>query len=279
VTIPRRAGRVLDLAGEADILLVDQFGTLHDGTVAYAGAVGALRALRAAGLRIVLLSNSGKRVARNSVRLTRLGIAPDCYDLSMTSGELGWRLLRQGAIPAASGARRALLLTRDDDPLLDGTGIEPVTDPAAADVVVIAGSEGDRRTLDEYETLLAPAARRGLPAICLNPDRRMLTPGGLAFGTGRIAELYQRLGGEVAWFGKPHGAIYQAVLEAVGASDSSRVAGVGDSVEHDIAGARAVGARGWLVRTGIIADAPDAVIEAECARVGAWPDAVLGAFG
>ena len=274
----RRAAGVLDLLGEANVLLVDQFGTLHDGTQTYPGAIEALRSLRQAGVRIVLLSNSGKRVARNTGRLGALGIDADCYDLSMTSGELGWSVLREGRLPATRNVARALLLARDGDPLLEGTGIAPVTDAARAQLVVIAGSEGDRRSLDDYEAVLAPAARAGLPALCLNPDRKMLTPQGLAFGAGRIGELYEQLGGHVTWIGKPYGEVYEAVLQALGSPDRSRVVGVGDSVEHDIVGAGRAGCRGWLVRTGISEGLDAAGIEAECTAFGAWPEALLQSF-
>lgn len=273
-----QAARVLDLAEAADTLLIDQFGTLHDGTIAYPGAIAALRELRRRGRRVVLLSNSGKRVDKNARRLAGLGITPDCYDLSMTSGELGYRMLRDGSVVEARGATRALLLAREGDPLLDGTGIEAVTDAARAQIVVLAGSDGDRRPMAWYEALLAPAARNGLPLLCLNPDRKMLTPTGLAFGAGAIAETYQRLGGVVAWFGKPHRAVYDLVLKELGEPDPARVAGVGDSIEHDIAGARGMGGAGWLVRTGIIEGATDDALEAECARVGATPDRVFEAF-
>jgi HAD superfamily hydrolase (TIGR01459 family) len=261
-----------------DAFLVDQFGTLHDGMALYPGAADALRRLRAANKRVVLLSNSGKRSAPNIRRLARLGIAPDAYDVFITSGEVAFQLLAEDRITAARGARRCLLLERDGDgSVLDGLGLEPAP-AASADLVIIAGSEGDRRTLDDYAALLAPLARDGRPALCLNPDRTMLTPSGLAFGAGRIAELYESLGGHVTWIGKPHLPVYAAALDAIGGPPPARVAGIGDSVEHDVAGARAAGCAGWLVRSGIIADADDAAIAAECRRCGVAPEGVLDAF-
>jgi HAD superfamily hydrolase (TIGR01459 family) len=173
--------------------------------------------------------------------------------------------------------RRCLLLERDGDgSLLDGLGLRTV--PAGvADLVVIAGSEGERRPLAAYAELLAPLARDGVPALCLNPDRVMLTPLGPAFGAGRIAELYEEMGGRVTWIGKPYPAIYAAVLAALGDPLRARVAGIGDSVEHDIAGARGAGCGPWLVRTGIAAGLDDAEIAAECRRRGALPDGILDA--
>jgi HAD superfamily hydrolase (TIGR01459 family) len=166
-------------------------------------------------------------------------------------------------------------LERDGDgSLLDGLDLYPV--PAHdAELVLIAGSEGERRSLDSYQLELAPLARAGVPAVCLNPDRVMLTPQGLAFGAGVIGELYQRLGGHVTWIGKPYPEVFAATLAALGGPTPARVAVVGDSVEHDIAGARAAGCAAWLVRTGILAGASDAAIAEEILRFGATPDGIL----
>jgi HAD superfamily hydrolase (TIGR01459 family) len=258
--------------------LVDQFGTLHDGTTLYPGAAAALARMRAAGRRVVLLSNSGRRTAANARRLARLGIGPADYDLFLTSGEAGARLIAEGRIPAARGKRRCLLLEREGEgSILEGLDLTPV-DAAEAELVLIAGSEGEKRPLAWYEALLAPLARRGVPALCLNPDRTMLTPRGPAFGAGRIAELYAGLGGRVDWVGKPYPAIYEMALQALGDVAPASVAGVGDSIEHDIAGARRAGCGAWLTRTGIIAGWDDAAIAAECARWGVEPDGVVERF-
>lgn len=271
------ADTVLDLRGRFDTFLIDQFGTIHDGTLVYSGALAALRGLKASGARVVLLSNSGKRAVPNAARLARLGIPPDAFDLFVTSGEVAWTSLHDRAIPAARDARRALVLDRDGGGgLLDGLELQAVAE--RPDVVLIAGSEGDRRTLDSYRAQLGPYAAAGIPALCLNPDRTMLTPTGPAFGAGRIAESYAELGGDVTWIGKPHPAIYAHTFAALGVTAAGAV-GVGDSVEHDIAGARRMGAAGWLVRTGILDGADDASVAAECARVGVVPDGVLRAFG
>lgn len=276
--IARRLQGVAALAADCDALLVDQFGTLRDGVQPYPGAAEALRRLRDAGVRVILLSNSGKRAALNAARLTRMGISPALYEACVTSGEVAWQLLAAGQVPAAQGIQRCLLLSRDRDrTILDGTGLVPAA-AAEAELVVIAGSEGERVSLDAYRALLAPLAARGAPALCLNPDRTMLTAEGLAFGAGRIAEEYAAMGGRVTWLGKPHPEIYAYALALSGQPDLSRVAGVGDSVEHDVAGARAAGCRAVLLRAGILASADDAAVEEECRRWNAWPDALAEAF-
>src|SRR6185312_16969519 len=58
---PETAADLRSLAQRFDVFFVDQFGVLHDGSAPYPGAVAALSSLKAAGKKIVLVSNSGKR--------------------------------------------------------------------------------------------------------------------------------------------------------------------------------------------------------------------------
>ncbi|MGH7004845.1 MAG: TIGR01459 family HAD-type hydrolase, partial [Alphaproteobacteria bacterium] len=172
-----------------------------------------------------------------------------------------------------------LLLSRDGDTSpLDGLDLERASSGAEADIVLIAGSEGDVHDMAYYEALLAPAARRNVPCLCTNPDRIMLTRQGTAFGAGRIAELYQDLGGTVRWIGKPLADIYDSALDFLGHPDPSRICCIGDSVEHDIAGAAAAGLRTLLVKTGILAGAPSGELDRLFETYGAVPDYTADRF-
>lgn len=277
--------RLDDILDRADAFLLDQFGTLHDGVSLYPDVTAAMTRLRAAGKRIVILSNSGKRAAPNMARLAALGLPPESYDAFLTSGEVVWTLLAEGRLPALSGARRCLVLSRREDrEALAGLALERTEEAAEADLVLLLGSEADRIGLNAYRERLAPAARRGIPCLCGNPDRLMvLADGGLAPAPGRIAELYAEMGGEVLWIGKPEPAIYEAAFARLApflgdGFDRSRIWAVGDSLEHDAAGAAAQGCRSLLVRTGIMAGRDTAALAAEMARCGVVPDAVLAAF-
>lgn len=268
------------VAERHDILFVDQFGVLHDGQAAYPGAIEALVALKRAGATVVLLSNSGKRSGPNEKRLAGLGFQPGSWDLFLSSGEVAWRMLAGGSgrSPLPAGARLLLLARDGDRSAVDGLDLALTERGDDADAVLLAGSEGDVRPLDWYRDLLAPAARRGVPLLCTNPDRIMLTPVGPRFGAGRIAELYEELGGTVRWIGKPYPEIYAAALAALEDPDPGRVVGVGDSVEHDVAGAKGAGLSAALVRSGIHADISDGELEAEFATRAARPDYIVPAF-
>jgi HAD superfamily hydrolase (TIGR01459 family) len=265
---------IADLIDAFDIFFLDQFGVLHDGAAPYPGALQFLREIKAARKKIVILSNSGKRAAENEKRMVQLGFKQEMWDLFLSSGEAAWRMFAEGK--DFKPGMKCFLLSRDNDrSAVDGLDLEVVEDAARADVILIAASEGDRVGLDHYRQMLTPAAKSGIPCICTNPDKLMLTRAGPKFGAGRIAELYEEMGGKVTWIGKPFPAIYEAALKSIGGPSRERVLCIGDSPEHDIAGARSAGLASALVRTGIHADLSDIELQALFDKQNATPDYIL----
>lgn len=275
---PQIMSGVRDLADRFDAFLVDQFGVLRDGRGPYPGAAEALVDLKRAGKKIIILSNSGKRSAENDRRLAALGFDAQSWDWFLTSGEVAWTILRSES-QAGPATRKCLLISRDGDTSpVDGLDMARTDNGEDADFILLAASEGDLHPLSHYEALLSPAARRGVPCLCTNPDKIMLTANGTAFGAGRIAELYEELGGTVRWIGKPFPDIYAAALDFLKPIDPSRICCVGDSIEHDIAGAAGAGLRSVLVTTGILDTATEAEREALFISHGAVPDFILPTF-
>lgn len=259
---------------------IDQYGVLHDGHRAYDGAADSLLRLREAGRGVVLLSNSGRSGGYNAARVERLGIPASSYDRFVTSGDVALALLGSGDIPVdVSASLRCLTVSSPGDrSFAEAAGFADANDGTDAGIVVIGGSRGDRISLDDYRRLLDPAARRGVPAVCTNPDKIMLTGNGrTAFGAGRIAEVYEELGGKVTWVGKPFPAIYAHAAGLANVVPSAIVC-VGDSVEHDVAGAKRFGASAALVRTGIHAGLDDAAVERLIEEGGHRPDHILNSI-
>ncbi len=260
-----------------DHFLIDQFGVLHDGSRAYDGAIDCLDRLKAAGKTVVLLSNSGKRANANRARLRDFGFPERTFDQVVTSGEVTWQGIVDHAFgpPFVPGSRVYLLGHDDYDYGLDQIGMQLVDDPSAADFILIAASRAPRMSLDQYKLALAAPARSGIPALCSNPDRLMLTVEGLQPSAGEIAALYAELGGRVSFVGKPHPAIYEAAIKRSPRSTVATMLAIGDSVEHDICGANRAGIATALVKSGLSADADEDQLRREVRRYGAAPDFVL----
>lgn len=240
------------IAGGFEAVLVDQFGVLHDGRSAAPGAADCLKRLRDRGVRIAALTNSGKRAGANAARLARLGFPEALFDAVISSGELARAhveaLLAEGGL--GPGARVAVIARDGDRGTLDGLGLTLGPPDARADLVLIAGVEPETTPLPAYATALAPLARAGVPAICANPDRWMQTRAGIGFGAGQLAALYAAEGGPVTMLGKPGAAMFGAALGALSDPEPGRTLMIGDSPEHDIGGAAALGIRTLLVTSG-----------------------------
>ncbi|MBT6506361.1 MAG: TIGR01459 family HAD-type hydrolase, partial [Marinovum sp.] len=89
-----------EIAANYDAIVLDQWGVLHDGSAPYDQAVNALNGLHASGVRLAVLSNSGKRSALNALRIEDMGFPPDIFSDVMTSGEALWQDIAKGFISA-----------------------------------------------------------------------------------------------------------------------------------------------------------------------------------
>ncbi len=250
---PTFCSGLADLASRYRGLIVDQWGVLHDGARPYADALDCLARLRAAGKRIVLLSNSGKRTSVNRARLAEIGIDAALYDALMTSGEATWRALAEHTLPFFEAlGRRCILWSREGDrSTVAGLPLEVVERIEDAEFLLLAGVEDDAR-LEDFGTKLDAAAARGLPMVCANPDIVAVLPeGGFGMAPGAVAHHYEQLGGRVGYVGKPHRPIYQACLEALGDLPRHEVLTIGDSIAHDVAGGAAMDLDTALIMSGI----------------------------
>ena len=226
------------LAARYDGFILDQWGVLHDGTRPYAGAAECLKRLRAAGKRIVVLSNSSRREADNLALMTRMGFDVSLLDRFVSAGEEARLALAARSDPFHRAlGRRCFAFTRGGDrSLLEGIGLELVDRVEDAEFLAVVGNDSPQRALREYEAELVAGVRKGLPMVCANPDTARLTPQGIIEAQGVLAVRYERLGGHVFYHGKPYPAIYGACLAALGCS-RDKVITVGDSVDHDVLGA------------------------------------------
>ncbi len=267
------------LMARYDAFLVDQFGVLRDDEQAYPGANDALLYLKARGKSVIVLSNSGRSGEHNAERLERLGFDRSGFDRVLTSGDVAYDILARETAAITHRPRSLTISSGNDRNLADRLGFESVEDAALADVVIISGSQAETIPLATYRERLLPAAARGVPCYCTNPDRHKLARGGgTAPGAGSIALIYQDLGGSVRWFGKPHPAIYRHALTLLSPLPEGRVVCIGDSLEHDIRGAAGAGLASCLVRTGILTDKSADDLAALAAEYGATPDFILPRF-
>jgi HAD superfamily hydrolase (TIGR01459 family) len=276
----KRIAGLREIVDEFDLFLVDQYGVLHDGVAPYPGSIDGLAEIAARGRKIVLLTNSGKGAAANLTRLGTLGFAGLCLDAVVSSGDVALQCVKNGTLgpPFAVGAAACVIGCPGDHYAFSRDDFKLVARPQDAAFLVFAGSDAPRTSLEAYHRNLKSAAKARVPAICVNPDITMIRDGGLVPAPGAIARVYEDLGGAVEYVGKPHLPIFAHAVAVAALGPGARVVMIGDSPEHDVAGARAMGLSTILVRTGIHRDLPEQQLLRLCERSGGIPDFLTPAF-
>ena len=113
------------------------------------------------------------------------------------------------------------------------------------------GSFADDGNMSIIDPILTQCVERNLPMVCCNPDFVMVKPDGTkGHMPGKIARRYEELGGSCQSFGKPHVPHFEACIRDLGLP-TDRVAHVGDSLHHDVAGANASGVASVFVVGGV----------------------------
>ena len=242
-------------------LLLDIDGVLHVSGEPIPGAPEAVRRLRDGANRIRFLTNNTVRSrAKLVAELRSLGFDVEEDDVETT--------------PLAAGR------------LLAGLRVLPVTMPSVhadlerfvelvdegADVVLVGGADETEETEEVFSWRNLNRAfaelRRGARLVCLHKNRWWQTRQGALLDAGAyVAGLEYAARVEAEVVGKPSRAYFDAALAALGAAPAEATM-VGDDVEADVGGAKALGMKGVLVRTGKFRE--DALAAAD-----SKPDAVL----
>jgi ribonucleotide monophosphatase NagD (HAD superfamily) len=222
-----------DVAGDYDAAICDVWGVLHNGREAFLPAADAMRRFRKTRGPVVLLSNAPRLADGVEGLFDRVGLSRDFYDGIMTSGLF-------------------YLGPPRDNPLFEGLDIR-LTSPEEAEIVLCTGFYDDEtETPEDYRAQLEAFKARALPFLCANPDIVVQRGDKLIYCAGAIARLYESLGGETVYYGKPYPAVFEKSLEKLRKiAKAARPLVIGDGIETDIAGAGRMGLDALFIAGGI----------------------------
>ena len=228
---------IMDVKG----FLIDLDGVLYIGENAIDGAQEAIDLLKEKKFRFRFVSNTTRKCRKTiAERLTRLG-----FDIPESS--LFTPPLAAIAYMNAAGKHRCMLVTtgdvhKDFEHTCDLDG------GAATDYVVI-GDAGDAITYEKMNEAFR-ALNTGAEIIALEKDRYWMTPDGLMLSAGPfVAALEFATGKTATVVGKPSPAFFEMALKDMDVRTEKAVM-IGDDILTDIAGARSIGMKAVLVRTG-----------------------------
>ena len=242
---------IAEIARNYDAWLVDLWGVLHNGERAIESAVHACERYRDEGGIVILLSNAPRPWPSVREQIEQYGVPSNIDDGIVTSGDV------TRAMIAANAGRKFFHLGPDRDiPLFDGLNINKVQ-PEQADIVVLTGFYDDtNETPEDYRQLLTRLMSLELPMICANPDIKVERGADVIYAAGAIAALYEEMGGQIVYAGKPYRPIYDlatAKINELAGRDipPEQILAIGDGINTDIKGAIDAGIAPLFIPSGV----------------------------
>jgi glycerol 3-phosphatase-2 len=226
-----------------DLAMLDLDGVVYVGQEAVPGAAEAIAGARAAGQRIVFITNNASRSpAKVAERIERAGVPADAEEV-VTSAQAAARVLRE---TYGGGARVVALGGSGLREALTAVGLVPVG--VEDDGVALATGYGPDVV---WREVMRAAVRlpEGLPWVASNTDGTIPTSFGVAPGHGALVRVLADFSGaRPVVAGKPERPLLDETIRRTGAR---RPLMVGDRLDTDIEGATNAGIPSLLVMTGV----------------------------
>ncbi len=240
-----------EIAADYDVAICDVWGVIHNGRDAFLSAVDAMRRFRAERGPVVLLSNAPRLADGVEYQFKRIGVPFDFYDAIVTGGEAA----RADLLARTQGGKALKLYylgPKRDHPLFEGLRLQ-MTEAEEAEAVLCTGFYDDETEApDDYRPLLDTFLARKLEFLCANPDIVVQRGDRLIYCAGAIAKLYESMGGEAIYYGKPYKPVFEmALARAREKGPARRPFVVGDGIGTDILGANKMGWDALFIAGGI----------------------------
>ncbi|MEO1720036.1 MAG: TIGR01459 family HAD-type hydrolase [Pseudomonadota bacterium] len=231
--------------------LVDVWGVIHNGVRPFRESIAACSAFRKSGGYVVLVTNAPRPSQSVVAQLDQIGVAREAYDAIVTSGDV-----TRGLIEAWKDRKIHHLGPERDRPLFADMNIDFVTTPEAEIVVCTGLHDDETESPEDYRLMFERFLRKRAAMLCANPDLKVERGDQIAYCAGALAKLYEEMGGDTIYAGKPHAPIYELAMGIVRSARGDDVAlgdvlAVGDGVLTDIAGATSFGIDALYVGSGI----------------------------
>ena len=213
-----------------DHFIIDLWGVVHNGVKLHKGAMKTIEELHNNKKNYIFLSNAPRPV--NDVRkflIEKMKIDKKFLTNILTSGEAAINSIKNfkyGKFFFHLGPER-------DNKIFEGLENHK-TELEKCDYILCTGLyDNEMEKLHFYEKLLKNNTDKKM--ICTNPDLIVDRGNTQEYCAGSIAKLFEKIGGEVVYYGKPHKEIYNSIIK-----DKDKALIIGDNLRTDIKGANLI---------------------------------------
>jgi HAD superfamily hydrolase (TIGR01450 family) len=233
-----------------DTVLLDLDGTVNHLDHPTPGAVELLTQLEADEIRYACLTNGGSSPQRLVRRLSAMGIDVTPEHI-YSAGVAAVDYVLEHFSPRGGARPRVFnLATTGVQEMLEGRA-EFVAGPDEPCDVVIAGDPTNAFAKPDRQWIALQLLRKGAALVGICADRVYPSDRGLEIGSGAFCAMFSyATGAQPTFVGKPKAIFFHELCRRLGAQPQNCLL-IGDNLESDIAGAKAVGMRTVLTLTGV----------------------------
>ena len=215
-----------DIHNNYDTFVIDLWGVIHNGVKLNPKAILAIEQLKKNSKKIVFLSNAPRPSTKVINFLLRMNMDRKFLTNVMTSGEAAMYAINKNRFGKTfyhlGPPRDTSIFEKVKD---NKTNIEK------CDFILCTGLFDDyQNDLEYYKKFLKKYVSKKL--VCTNPDLIVHRGNVEELCAGSLARVFEELGGEVVYFGKPHKEVYKMCFNS-----NEKVLAIGDNLRTDIKGA------------------------------------------
>ncbi len=222
----RKLDNFSEISDFYDAFIIDLWGVMHNGIKMNSSAVNVVENLMNKGKKITFLSNA-PRPNKNVIKfLKKLKMEEKFLNNVLTSGEIA----RNSLLQKKFGLSFFHLGPERDNTLFIGLEKNKTTIEKCEFILCTGLFDDHTDNLDYYENLLKNFTSKKF--VCTNPDLVVHRGKKIELCAGSVAKIFNDLGGQVIYFGKPHEEVYNICVKK-----NEKTLVVGDNLNTDIKGA------------------------------------------
>ena len=224
------------------LFYVDLWGVVHNGVSLHKEAINVLKEITKKGKEYILLTNAPRPNSVVKNFLKKMGMEEEIIDHVFTSGEASLSYLKKNLINKKFfhvGPPRDIDLFKDFKEL-KSSQIEN------SEYIICTGLfEKHEQDLKYYKELFEKNLKKKM--ICTNPDLIVDRGNKRELCAGSIAIIFEKMGGEVIYFGKPYPEVYNQSID----NKNKKILSIGDNLNTDIKGANFLNYDSLIISNGI----------------------------
>ena len=222
----RELSHLSEIYKNYDTFIIDLWGVIHNGVALNSSAISAIEQLNNNSKKIVFLSNAPRPSSKVVNFLLKMNMERKYLSNVITSGEAAMHAINKNQF-----GKTFFHL----GPPRDTSVFEKIknnkTDLESCDFIICTGLFDEHEDdLQYYKNFLKKHISKKL--ICTNPDLTVHRGNVEELCAGSVAKVFEKLGGEVVYFGKPYKEVYKMCFNT-----NEKVLAIGDNLRTDIKGA------------------------------------------